>query len=147
MWLPPGGHVEEGELPQVAALREAFEETGMQDVVLLDVKAGDLCLQAEGQRQLRFVPETEWEERFLEPFALVEERIPATDRDVAHFHIDYVYVGQLRSVQDVQLLLGEVLDARWIELDEGMIERLETFANVKAILRALKEFSSIENSL
>lgn len=28
-WLPPGGHIEEGELPDEAALREVLEETGI----------------------------------------------------------------------------------------------------------------------
>ena len=30
MWLPPGGHIERDELPDDAALREVFEETGLQ---------------------------------------------------------------------------------------------------------------------
>ena len=29
MWLPPGGHIEPGELPDEAAIREVFEETGV----------------------------------------------------------------------------------------------------------------------
>jgi 8-oxo-dGTP pyrophosphatase MutT (NUDIX family) len=29
MWLPPGGHIEEDELPDEAAVREVFEETGI----------------------------------------------------------------------------------------------------------------------
>jgi 8-oxo-dGTP pyrophosphatase MutT (NUDIX family) len=29
MWLPPGGHIEEDELPDEAAVREVFEETGV----------------------------------------------------------------------------------------------------------------------
>jgi ADP-ribose pyrophosphatase YjhB (NUDIX family) len=30
MWLPPGGHIEENELPDEAATREALEETGVE---------------------------------------------------------------------------------------------------------------------
>ncbi len=30
MWLPPGGHIEKGELPDDAAVREVWEETGVQ---------------------------------------------------------------------------------------------------------------------
>jgi 8-oxo-dGTP pyrophosphatase MutT (NUDIX family) len=29
-WLPPGGHIEPNELPDEAAIREVFEETGVQ---------------------------------------------------------------------------------------------------------------------
>ena len=29
-WLPPGGHIEPNELPEDAALREVWEETGLQ---------------------------------------------------------------------------------------------------------------------
>lgn len=29
MWLPPGGHIEPGELPDEAAVREVLEETGI----------------------------------------------------------------------------------------------------------------------
>ncbi len=29
MWLPPGGHIEPNELPDDAAVRETFEETGL----------------------------------------------------------------------------------------------------------------------
>ncbi len=41
MWLPPGGHVEEGELPDDAAVREVLEETGIQ-VELVGEKREDV---------------------------------------------------------------------------------------------------------
>jgi ADP-ribose pyrophosphatase YjhB (NUDIX family) len=147
VWLPPGGHVEEGELPHIAALREAFEETNMQDILLLGMKVGDLHLQSGEQRQLRFSPETEQEEQFLEPFALVEEKILETDKDVEHFHIDYVYVGQLQSSQDVQILPTEVSDAQWVKLHWETIDQLETFPNIKMILKRLQEYNDRNGSM
>ena len=137
VWLPPGGHVEEGELPQVAALRETSEEAQIRDIMLLDIRAGDLGLQSEEQKQLRFSRETEQEKLFLEPFALIEEKIPETSKDVAHFHIDYVYVGQLEYIQQAQFLATEVSDAQWVKLDGEIIDQLETFPNIKMILKKL----------
>jgi 8-oxo-dGTP pyrophosphatase MutT (NUDIX family) len=40
MWLPPGGHVERGEIPDNAAVREVFEETGL-NVELVGEKRED----------------------------------------------------------------------------------------------------------
>jgi len=47
-WLPPGGHVEPGELPDDAAVREVLEETGVHVVLI-----GDTAIDAPGPRQLR----------------------------------------------------------------------------------------------
>lgn len=41
MWLPPGGHIEENELPDDAAAREVFEETGV-EVDLVGEKREDI---------------------------------------------------------------------------------------------------------
>jgi 8-oxo-dGTP pyrophosphatase MutT (NUDIX family) len=41
IWLPPGGHIERDELPDDAAVREVFEETGLR-VELLGEKREDV---------------------------------------------------------------------------------------------------------
>jgi len=41
MWLPPGGHIERDELPDEAAVREVFEETGLR-VELVGEKREDV---------------------------------------------------------------------------------------------------------
>jgi 8-oxo-dGTP pyrophosphatase MutT (NUDIX family) len=41
MWLPPGGHIEEDELPDEAAVREVWEETGVR-VELVGEKREDI---------------------------------------------------------------------------------------------------------
>ena len=41
MWLPPGGHIERDELPDDAAVREVFEETGV-EVELVGERRADV---------------------------------------------------------------------------------------------------------
>ena len=35
-WLPPGGHIEENEVPHEAAIREVYEETGISATPILE---------------------------------------------------------------------------------------------------------------
>src|SRR3712207_2907004 len=42
MWLPPGGHIERDELPDDAALREVYEETGLR-VALVGERRDDVA--------------------------------------------------------------------------------------------------------
>jgi ADP-ribose pyrophosphatase YjhB (NUDIX family) len=69
MWLPPGGHVEPGELPDEAAAREVFEGTGV-EVALLGERREDV----EDPRQLH------------RPAGVQLERI-----EPGHEHIDLIY--------------------------------------------------------
>lgn len=41
MWLPPGGHIDEGELPEDAARREILEETGLKVEIVADKRVPD----------------------------------------------------------------------------------------------------------
>jgi ADP-ribose pyrophosphatase YjhB (NUDIX family) len=47
LWLPPGGHIEHGELPDDAAVREVLEETGVRCRLI-----GELGVDVEYPRQL-----------------------------------------------------------------------------------------------
>ncbi len=62
MWLPPGGHIDEGELPEEAVLREIKEETGL-DVEIISPKrapdqreSGVLYLHLPSHVQLEDIP-------------------------------------------------------------------------------------------
>lgn len=69
MWLPPGGHIEEGELPDDAAVREVREEAGI-EVRLV----GERALEVDDPKQL------------IIPRGVQVERIAP-----GHEHIDFVY--------------------------------------------------------
>ncbi len=69
MWLPPGGHIEPGELPDDAAVREVLEEAGI-SVRLV----GERALDVSDPRQL------------IIPRGVQLERIAP-----GHEHIDFVY--------------------------------------------------------
>jgi 8-oxo-dGTP pyrophosphatase MutT (NUDIX family) len=73
-WLPPGGHIDPHELPDVAALREVAEETGL-TVALLDAGAPLGTVR-----------------RLAQPLCILLETI-APD----HEHIDLIYVAQVLS--------------------------------------------------
>jgi 8-oxo-dGTP pyrophosphatase MutT (NUDIX family) len=69
-WLPPGGHVDPHELPDIAALREVTEETGLH-VGLLDVGAPLGSVR-----------------RLAQPLCILLESITPS-----HEHIDLIYVA------------------------------------------------------
>lgn len=72
MWLPPGGHIEENELPDAAALREVYEESGI-EVDLVGERRDDI----EEPRQL------------VRPAGVQLEYIAE-----GHYHIDLIYFAR-----------------------------------------------------
>ncbi len=72
MWLPPGGHIEPNELPDEAAVREVYEETGVRVELV-----GEKALPVDYPRQL------------VRPRGVQVERISP-----GHEHIDFVYFAR-----------------------------------------------------
>ena len=69
LWLPPGGHIEHGELPDEAAVREVEEETGVRCRLVGEVGV-----------------EVEYPQQLIRPFGIqVEDIRPGVQ------HIDLVY--------------------------------------------------------
>ena len=82
MWLPPGGHVDRDELPHETALRETYEETGLEPDLVADAGPYDTG-------QVQSLPR---------PTAFLLEDIDVhEDGRVAHQHVDFVYVGRVDS--------------------------------------------------
>jgi 8-oxo-dGTP pyrophosphatase MutT (NUDIX family) len=95
-WLAVGGHIELDEDPQVAAVREAKEEVGL-DVTLLGTESS----LEEGYVEL------------LPPRFMNRHRINDT-----HEHIDFIFFGTTET-QDVHPGEGESTEGiRWFKKDE-----------------------------
>jgi ADP-ribose pyrophosphatase YjhB (NUDIX family) len=125
-WLPPGGHLEDGEEPQQGALRELLEETGLQGRVVSLLETPDV--------HTATIPQ------LATPFCVLAEPIPANAGSEAHLHIDFVYVVEIDTTQPLDLLAAEVSHARWIATPE--VATLETYENVKRVCREISVSSS-----
>jgi 8-oxo-dGTP pyrophosphatase MutT (NUDIX family) len=106
-WLPPGGHIDPNETPPDAAVREAFEETGIEIELILQ--------------------ENIWIERFnatsfARPYLCLLENIPEHKGIPAHQHMDFVYLAKPIGGTLKQNLL-ETDGIKWFTKDE--IELLE----------------------
>lgn len=99
IWVGIGGHVEKGENPPEAALREVKEEAGI-DIELFNVKK-DLI-------------KTEYVTELVQPFTMLEEKISARPDEPAHYHIDCIYFAIVPNPQDVRMQE----EFRWVSLSE-----------------------------
>lgn len=114
VWIYPGGHIEENESPLDCALRESAEETGSSFEVLTIDK---FSVNEEGAKSLP------------RPLVIMDEIVPYATR--AHRHFDMIFLGVTGSM-DFHCN-DESSDCRWF--DKGEIDDLETFDNVKEIIR------------
>ena len=112
VWLPPGGHIDENELPCEAVIREIFEETGI--VAKVITAAHDVENHIDSHcRELPL------------PLEILLEDI---ERDGLHNHIDMIYLckaeeSTLKPQENEIDGIGWFLPATILELD--------TFDNVR----------------
>jgi 8-oxo-dGTP pyrophosphatase MutT (NUDIX family) len=100
-WLQPGGHAEPGEIdPESVALREAQEETGIENLV--------------------------WHPAAPRPFDLDIHEFPARGSDPAHWHLDVRYLLVAPDDAVLKLAVEESTDLRWFGWDELVRLNLDT---------------------
>jgi len=90
-WLQMGGHVEPGESPAVAALREGAEESGLPDLDLVHESILDLDV----------------------------HRIPAGKGEPEHDHFDVRYLARTSAPAAISIDRGESNDLAWVTLDRA----------------------------
>lgn len=87
-WLQMGGHIEYGESPDIAALREGSEESGLRDLILVDDGIFDLDIHP----------------------------IPAAKGEPDHHHFDVRYLARTSSPEAVTIDRAESNDLAWVSL-------------------------------
>ena len=92
-WLPPGGHIDSGELPETAALREVVEECG------LTVELVDTGRSAGRLGSVRVLHS---------PWCILLE-----DIEPGHQHIDLIYVARTADDSEPRIDRREAGRCRW----------------------------------
>lgn len=115
-WLQPGGHVEPGETPDEAAVRETMEETGLEVEVVGD------------------------EEEF-EGFSAVDLPQPFNinlhEIEEGHWHLDFQYIVEIVGEDDGYEYDDE--DMKWLSKSDIKSEEYDMPENVrKSALKALE---------
>lgn len=119
-WLPPGGHLEENELPTEGAKREVKEETGLDVEFIRQENVWVNCWNASS---------------FARPFLCLLEEIPPHGSQEAHQHMDLIYLaypvgGALRGD------LIEKQELAWHSLDDVLSKKtdVEIFGETQQVI-------------
>jgi 8-oxo-dGTP diphosphatase len=120
LWMLPGGHVDPGESPAEAALREVLEETG----IVAEIVGGQVLL-----------PGMSWQ-----PSPIVTAEIPAPAKperpgkpaEAAHTHVDLLFAAVADSAAPLSAALSEVAAVRWQPIDR--LGELDVRAEVPVVV-------------
>ena len=123
VWLPPGGHIDDNELPDDAVKREVYEETGIQVEIISNNRGLDLS--SEHCRELAI------------PFIVLLEDIEGNGM---HNHIDLIYLCKALN-ENLIPQENEVHGIGWFAFEE--IDRLNTFDNVRKTISKAVEWLGV----
>lgn len=103
-WVQPGGHIEDNETPEEAALREVYEETGVKVKLL-------------GGRFPR-------EDDFIKPLGIQRNR-----NLKGIVHIDFIYPAVPVNKIETIINVNENNDVRWFSREE--LNQVDVFPDIK----------------
>jgi 8-oxo-dGTP pyrophosphatase MutT (NUDIX family) len=111
-WLQMGGHVEQGEWAVQAALREAREESGLDDLELMTDEVTDIDV----------------------------HEIPEGKGEPAHAHFDVRYVARTSHPESIVIDRAESNDLAWVGLDRA-VPLMNEAASTRVIGKIRKMFA------
>ncbi len=122
-WLPPGGHMDPNEMPFETAIREAFEETG---------------LEVELIKQENIWVEHFNASSFPRPYLCLLEEIPEYKGLKAHQHMDFVYVGRAIGGELIQNET-ETDGIKWFGMEdvEALHSNVDIYQETKEIIKTI----------
>ena len=121
MWLPPGGHIDRDELPDVCAVREIKEETGLDADIVNPDRGKRAGIDKEGVREMP-----------CPRYILLEDINPH------HQHIDLIYFAKTSS-DIISPGSGESTEIRWFDLSD-----IDSFDELTDDIRSLAREAILE---
>lgn len=117
MWLPVGGHIDFGETPIDAAIREAKEESDLD----IEIVTNEKLYESDIVKQL------------VTPIALMEQTIPEHNGKPLHKHLDSVFMATAKHPEKTKM--AEAFS--WFSKEE--LENLDLKEDIKLLITKVLE--------